>query len=207
MPSYDYTAKALQLPIGGVNKLIELKDAVARAATVGGTHYKGVTTTELADGASTNPITIGGASYTAVNGDIVVVDSTHMELIYATSDNKWHEFGDLSDIQALGFVDSAEGDITPAGSFSGFGVTLSTETGKYVMDDPTTDGGEVDAGTADSLTMSVDVDTLVIGWSAGSPTDVTLPTFTHQNIVYGVASVTDPTFSGTPQTVTVAPAE
>ena len=38
--------------------------------------YKGVTTTELTDGASTNPITINGQSYTAENGDVVFYNGT-----------------------------------------------------------------------------------------------------------------------------------
>lgn len=33
--------------------------------------YIGVTTTEIADGSTTNPITVNGASVTAVNGDMV----------------------------------------------------------------------------------------------------------------------------------------
>lgn len=205
-----YTAKALQLPVGGETKLIELKDAVARAATVGGTHYKGVTTTALTDGASTNPITIGGSSYTALNGDIVVVSETSSEFIFSSSDSKWHIFGDLSDLEALGFVDYAVGDITPAGTLSGFGVTLSTETGKYVIADNSTDTGSITANTgiADDLDIHVggnNNDTLVFDWAAGVPLGVTLPTFTQQNIVTDVASVAQPTFSGTAQTVTVAP--
>lgn len=201
-----YTAKALQLPIGGVNKLIELKDAAARAATVGGTHYRGITTTELTDGASTNPIVINSASYTAVNGDIVVVYNTSMELIYSSVDSKWHEFGDMSDIRALGFVDDAEASITPAGTLSGFDVTLSTEEGKYVIADNDNDVGSVEDGEADALSMTVSNESLVIDWTTGTPTSVTLPTFTQQDIVYGVAAVTQPTFSGTQQSVTAAPA-
>lgn len=200
-----FTAKALQLPIGGTSKLIEFKDAAAREATVGGTHYRGVTTTEITDGAGTNPIIISGSSYTAVNGDIVVVNSTSMEFIFSSIDNKWHLFGDLTSVQAMGFVDDAEASITPAGSLSGFGVTLSTEEGKYVIADNSTDVGSKTDGTADSLSMTVSNEALVIGWTAGTPTSVTLPTFTQQDIVYGVATVAQPTFSGTQQSVTAAP--
>lgn len=39
----------------------------------GGIHYRGKTTTALFDGASTNPITIGGSSYTAEAGDMVIL--------------------------------------------------------------------------------------------------------------------------------------
>lgn len=197
-----FTAKALQLPVGGESKLIELKDAVARAATVGGTHYKGVTTTELTDGAATNPIVIGGKSYEAVNGDMVIYGDT--EFLFSSVDDKWHEFQDLSSTKDLAYVDSADGEITPEGTLSGFGVTMSSVT-KYVAE--SADGGaSYSAGSADSLTMSVNSDTLVIGWSASVPTEVTLPSFVEQTIVTGVSAVAQPTFSGVAADVEVAPA-
>ncbi|MDT3386843.1 MAG: hypothetical protein LIR46_03620, partial [Bacteroidota bacterium] len=62
----DYVISQLTLLDG---KTVELKDAVARAAIQGGTYFLGVTTTALIDGASTNPITIGAKSVTAVNGN------------------------------------------------------------------------------------------------------------------------------------------
>ena len=199
----SFTAKALQLPIGGVDKLIELKDAVARAAMVGGTHYKGVTTTELTDGDATNPIVIGGQSYEAVNGDMVIYGN--MEFLFSSVDNKWHEFQDLSSTKDLAYVDSADGEITPEGTLSGFGVTLSSVT-KYVAE--SSDGGaSYSAGAADSLTMSVDnSESLVIGWQASRPTVVELPTFVQQTIVTGVSAVSQPAFSGTAADVEVAPA-
>lgn len=40
----------------------------------GGIHYRGKTTTSLYDGATTNPITINGAAYTAETGDLVILD-------------------------------------------------------------------------------------------------------------------------------------
>ena len=53
----------------------------------GGVHYKGKTATALYDGATTNPISIGGASYTAEAGDLVIVDlsASGVASAYATS--------------------------------------------------------------------------------------------------------------------------
>ena len=204
-----YTAKALQLPIEGVNKTFELKDAVAREATVGGTHFKGATTTPLTDGATTNPITIGGASYEAVNGDMVVYSDgagSDKEFLFSGVDNKWHEFQDLSDTKALAYVDDAEGSYTPAGDLDNFGVTLSSTT-KYVAE--SADGGASKTnGTADSLTMTVpnNTETLQISWTAGTPTEVTLPSFSELTIVTGVSAVAQPDFTGTADTITVGPA-
>ena len=58
-----------------------------------GVHFKGSTSTALTDGATTNPITIDGSSYTAVMGDMVIYGNKEF-LFDGTS---WHEMGDLSD--------------------------------------------------------------------------------------------------------------
>ena len=49
----------------------DIKDAVARNIAAGGIQLKGVTTTVLTDEATTNPIRINNADYTAVNQDAV----------------------------------------------------------------------------------------------------------------------------------------
>lgn len=43
----------------------------------GGIHYRGKTVTPLYDGATTNPISINSASYTAESGDLVIFDIEH----------------------------------------------------------------------------------------------------------------------------------
>ncbi len=45
-----------------------------KASISGGIHYRGHTTSSLYEGATTNPIIINGASYTAVAGDMVILD-------------------------------------------------------------------------------------------------------------------------------------
>ena len=107
---------------------VEIKDAVARQAIQGGTHFRGVTTTALTDGASTSTIVIGGENYSAQNGDIVV--NGNKEFIYADADSKWHELGDVTNLGALALKDSASGSYTPAGSVS-FTGSSTTSTGKF----------------------------------------------------------------------------
>lgn len=52
----------------------------------GGIHYRGKTTTALYEGATTNPISIGGSSYTAASGDLVIFDTTSATVLtYATA--------------------------------------------------------------------------------------------------------------------------
>ena len=58
-----------------------------------GVHFRGSTTTALTDGATTNPITIDGSSYTAVMGDMVIYGNKE----FLFDGTAWHEMGDLSD--------------------------------------------------------------------------------------------------------------
>lgn len=94
----------------------DIKDATARASIAGGVAFLGVTTTALTDGATTNPITVSGESVTAINGSMVVYGNK--EFVFATNDNKWHEFGDTSSLGDLASKDSASGTYTPAGTVS-----------------------------------------------------------------------------------------
>ena len=59
------------------------------------THFIGTTTTAITDGATTNPITVDGKSYTAVKGDIIIYDGT--EFIFDGS--AWQSFGGTMDAQ------------------------------------------------------------------------------------------------------------
>lgn len=72
---------------------------------VGGMHYRGVTTTELTDGSTTNPITIDGEEYTASGGDYVEYASR--EFIW--NGDHWGELGDVSEVAAR--ITEAEEDI------------------------------------------------------------------------------------------------
>lgn len=92
----------------------DIKDAVARSTAAGGIQLKGTTTTALTDEATTNPITIGGSSYTAVAQDAVFYNKK--EFVY--DGTKWHEFGDMSGLGDLSQKDSASATYTPAGSVS-----------------------------------------------------------------------------------------
>lgn len=56
--------------------------------------WRGVTTTEITDGSSTNPVVIDGESYTAKSGDMVTYDSTE----FVFNGTVWQEFGAASTI-------------------------------------------------------------------------------------------------------------
>ena len=99
-----------------------IKDAWARAeidevksAISGGTHFLGVTTTNLTDGATTNPITIKGESVTAKNGDIVLCSvtegGTSITAEFIFDGTNWQQFGTQGVLKALAYKDSASGSV------------------------------------------------------------------------------------------------
>lgn len=187
----------------------DLKDAQARsdiadiqAALTGGIHYIGVTTTPLTDGATTNPITIGGQSYTAESGDLAIYGS--LEFIYTDTDSKWHEFGSTGSLKALAFKDSASGSYTPAGAVSTPTITVTPNTTSI---SPVSDVGTLPTCELPDLSMSVANETLAFSWDAGSFSAGSLPTLgSSQTVVTGIssASSSQPSFTGSPATITVS---
>lgn len=105
-----YLSKIVQ----GGNTLY-IKDAEAResiSALQAYSDYLGVTSTELADGSNVNPITINSESVEAKKGNIVNYGAK--EFIFNGS--VWQEFGDLSALGDLAYVDQATGSVTAAGT-------------------------------------------------------------------------------------------
>ena len=215
----------ITLPSGASTVTYDIKDAGAReliSALQNYTDYLGVTTTELTDGASTNPITIEGQPVTAVKGNIANYGSK--EFIWNGS--AWQEFGDLSGLGALAFKASASGSYTPAGTisaeFTGSEVTAdidvvtagtvtiatSTGTANYTPAgsvsgtavelstssiNAVTSVGELPSATMPTFTVTGEVLTITDGaFSAGS-----LPSVASVSVATGVSSVTDGTFTGT----------
>ena len=96
----DYPIKS-GLVIGSDNKVYDITESLSgikddiedlqeevetlSSATI----WRGVTTTPLTDGATTNPITINGNSYTAKTGDVVEYNS----LEFAFDGTAWQQFG------------------------------------------------------------------------------------------------------------------
>lgn len=118
--------------MGGEN--LYIKDQEAREMLSATMHWRGVTTTAIAENSTINPISIGGESYTAVAGDVVAYDVK--EFIF--NGTKWQEFGDLGSFRALAFADTASGsttltDYVTGGSNAESSVSLSGgSTGKLV---------------------------------------------------------------------------
>ena len=113
--------KKIKLP--GVAEAYDIVDAGARtliSELESYSDYLGVTTTALTDGATTNPVTINGESVTAKKGNIVNYGSK--EFIF--NGTAWQEFGDLSALGDLAYVDEATGSYTPEGTITDPTVTI-----------------------------------------------------------------------------------
>lgn len=162
----------------------DIKDAQARSAK----GWIGITTTQLSDGDTTNPITINNVSVTAVAGDMVGVSGSDAEFIF--NGTAWQEFGDLSDLGTLAYKNTASGAFTPDGSVSKPGITVT----------PATDSIQPVDSVGSMPTYTVTGETLVI--SAGS-----VPTLGAAKSFMTSASAqldATPTFTGTAGTVTVS---
>lgn len=182
------SAEAYNLVDAGARQLIsELQEY---------TEYLGVTTTTIEDGDNTNPIEIGGEEVTVKKGNIVNYGSK--EFIWNGS--MWQEFGDLSALGALAFVDEASANYTPAGTVSQPTADITGLTAELAA-----------APTIDLTGVTAELDaapTVTIGGSAtASKPDITVtPTKTTIDELDSVGTlpqVVMPSFSVTGDTLTI----
>lgn len=148
----------------------DLKDAVARQQAAGGIHLVGVTTTELVDEATTNPITVNGSSYTAQNQDAVFYGKKE----FVFDGTKWHEFGDMSGLGDLARKNTASGTYKPTGNIS-----QPTFTGKST----TFTGTYEPSGNVSVTTNTTENKTATVTTASGTATytpdgEITKPQFT-----------------------------
>lgn len=99
----------------------EARDLIAQLGDF--TAYLGITTTPLTDGATTNPITIDGASVTAVAGNIVSYNDTTGSL-YTAKDfifngTIWQEFANPTKLGKFAYVSQGTATFTPSVSKTG----------------------------------------------------------------------------------------
>lgn len=168
----------------------DIVDAGARtliSALESYTEYLGVTTTALTDGATTNPITVGGESVTAKKGNIANYGSK--EFIF--NGTTWQEFGDLSGLGELAFADSVTASYTPAGT----------------MTDPTISIGGTASAAAQTATVggtaSAAAQTATVGGTASAAAQSISLTSTEKSIPNVTSVGSMPTFSYANETLTI----
>ena len=123
----------IEIPSGEV---FDIKDTTAREdiskikdSIAGSVHFRGVTSSELHDGSTRNPIVINGELYKASRGDFVFNKAKE----YIWDESKWNEFGDLTGLKSLAYKDEASASYTPEGTLSRqtFSGNLMTLTGRH----------------------------------------------------------------------------
>lgn len=92
---------------------------IGGGGTQGGIVLVGETTTALTDGATTNPITVDGQSYTAQPNDAVIYGNKE----FLFDGTYWHEFGDMS-----GLGSAAYKDVPTSGDASTTQVVMGNDT-------------------------------------------------------------------------------
>ena len=165
----------------------EIKDAAARQliSDLGNAvKWIGVTTTALTDGDTTNPITIGGESVTAVAGDMAQYSGEE----FVWSGSAWQSIG-KNNFGDLAFKDSASGSYTPAGSVS---ITQGTDTTASIV-------GVSANGTLPDAYFTVSGEVATFHFSQGA-----LPTLASSVDAITARGTDTASFSGTAATVTVS---
>lgn len=137
MPNtYGPYISKVTLPTGNTYDLKdqEARDLIMELSSPG--VFLGVTTSNISEGSSTNPIVIDGNNVTATQGDWCLheeTDSTQdppvtVKIAYIfNSSNKWQKFTDMSNLGGLAYKDSAQGTVeVPTSASSGFTGTAAT---------------------------------------------------------------------------------
>ena len=182
---------------GAEYRISSLETEISKLANA--THWLGVTTTPLTDGATTNPITIGGSSVTAKSGDIVQANGKTEFIFNGTA---WQELGSsVGTLKAFAYADTGEVTIKPKGSNTASSVTgscsvtpsgsISTGTGTANYTPAGSVSGSVTAPTISVKTAGTTASVTPFG-SAGTLPSCTLPTYTVSN---GVLTITSGSFS------------
>lgn len=181
--------------------------------------FIGTTTTSLTDGATTNPITIGGSSVTVVSGNVVILSGTDQEFLWTGS--AWEEFGNASGHSVKGHTHTVThkpagsvsqptftGTAVTSGANSGTNQTVSLNTHKHsvtaagTVSQPTFTGSSVTSG-ANSGNVVANITTSIANRCFTFTIDSST---THTHAVTAAGTVSKPTFTGSAVT-SVAPAD
>lgn len=187
MPNQLISKITVPIDVGGTitDVTFDIKDAYARQAIAdlgNAMYWVGVTTSALTDGATTNPITVGGESVAVHLGAVAQYSGEE----FAWNGSAWQSLG-KNNFGDLAFKNSASGTYTPAGS-----ITVSEAS------DATTSVPNVTAvGTLPSLNYNSSNEELT--FNAGA-----LPTLGTAITVVTASGARTASFTGTEATITVS---
>ena len=190
MPATNYLSKlTIPVNVSGTVTNVEytIKDAEARQLIEDIGHaiyWIGVTTTELTDGSTTNPIVVNSENVTAKLGGMASYSGSE----FVWNGSAWQELG-KNNFGALAFKSSAEGTYTPGGSVS---ITQGTDTTASIV-------GVSANGTLPDAYFTVSGETATFVWSQGA-----LPTLATSVDAITARGADTASFSGTEATITVS---
>lgn len=189
MPAVYLSKLTLPVNVDGTITNVEytIKDAEAREMITDLGHalyWIGVTTTELTDGATTNPITVNSESVTAKLGGMASYNGSE----FVWNGSAWQELG-KNNFGALAFKNSASGSYTPAGSVS---ITKGEDTTASITPIAT-------VGTLPEASWAISGETATFSFSAG-----TLPTAGTAVTAVTARGTDTAAFIGTEATITVS---
>ena len=186
MPATNYLSKiTLPVNVEGTITNVEytVKDAEARQLIeeIGhALYWIGVTTTELTDGDTTNPITVNSESVTAKLGGMASYSGSE----FVWNGSAWQELG-KNNFGALAFKSSASGSYTPQGSVD---ITAGTDSTDSVV-------GVSANGTTPYFTVSGETATFNPG---------AMPTLADSKTFLTARGTDTAAFTGTEATITVS---
>lgn len=188
MPAVYLSKLTLPVNVEGTITNVEytIKDAEARQMIEDLGHalyWIGVTTTELTDGDTTNPITVNSESVTAKLGGMASYGGSE----FVWNGSAWQELG-KNNFGALAFKSSASGSYTPEGNVE---ITKGTDTTDSIV-------GVSSNGTLPSASWSVSGETATFAFSEGA-----LPTLASAVTVITARGTDTAAFTGTAATITV----
>lgn len=187
MPNQLMKTLTVPVEVSGViqNVTYDIADAEARQriSELGkALYWVGVTTDALTDGATTNPITVGGQSVTVQAGAVAQYNTEE----YAFDGTNWQKLGE-GNLGALAYKNDASTSYTPAGTVSVNEAADSTDTIT----------GVTSVGSLPSFSYNSTNESLT--FSAG-----TLPTASAKKTFVTASGSRTASFSGTAATITVS---
>jgi len=139
-----------------------------KSSVSGGVHFIGVTTSEISDDATVNPVIVDGKGHNASAGDVVLKD----EKEYIWDGSKWNELGDLTRVGTLeSWRDGLDAEFTKVDHQFAVGIKqvdgIITE---FVTARPTavdvqrgTSNVDTDLGAAEQAISNIEADYMRIG--------------------------------------------
>ena len=205
MPTYDLMSQVTVPNAAGTGYVTyEIKDAWSRSKIeeieeeiAGGVHYIGMTTSDLTDGGTTNPIQVittpgnppTTKSVTAEAGDIVTKttsDGKTSEFIF--DGTKWWKLGDVSEFGDFAYVDTGTVTVTPHGTVSKPSFTGSSSSVSFTITKPSSGTNYTPEGTVSKPTFT--------GTEATIPVSITATKVTSGTATIQLSgTVSKPTFS------------